>query len=123
MAKKPEKADKLERAEIIKQLVALWDRENPHPVRTSHVPRQAAAASLARSEAKPSPTPLPPTVNPAPPPLRKPSETAAEIEERIRRRAFELSQQRRGPGSPTDDWLQAEREVLSEKRKATTASS
>lgn len=43
-----------------------------------------------------------------------------ELEERIRRRAHEIYEQRGGqPGSDLDDWLQAEKEILGESRGGT----
>jgi hypothetical protein len=40
------------------------------------------------------------------------------LEERIRRRAFEIYQRRGGQqGSDLDDWLQAEKEILGESAK------
>jgi hypothetical protein len=45
-------------------------------------------------------------------PLRTPPEALAELEEQIRRRAYELYEQRgRVDGYALDDWLQAEAEV------------
>jgi hypothetical protein len=56
-------------------------------------------------------------------PLR-PNLTDAEIEERIRQRAYELCQERGGvDGDQTDDWLRAKEEVLSSKGKGATTSS
>ena len=51
-------------------------------------------------------------------PLR-PNQTEAKIEEKIRQRAYELYQQRGGgKGNPTEDWLQAKKEILNHKTKA-----
>jgi Protein of unknown function (DUF2934) len=50
-----------------------------------------------------------------------PNQPDAKIEEKIRQRAYELYQQRgAGKGNPTDDWLQAKKEILSHKTKART---
>jgi hypothetical protein len=38
------------------------------------------------------------------------------IDEAIRRRAYELSQERAGSSDPLDDWLRAEREIMGEQR-------
>lgn len=40
----------------------------------------------------------------------------ASVEEAIRQRAYELSQERAGAGDALDDWLQAEREIMGEYR-------
>jgi DUF2934 family protein len=54
-------------------------------------------------------------MKPKPIPLPTPQEAAearAELEEQIRRRAYELYERRgRGDGHALDDWLQAEAEV------------
>ena len=43
------------------------------------------------------------------------AESHLELEERIRRRAYEIHKRRGGrPGSELDDWLEAERAVLGE---------
>jgi Protein of unknown function (DUF2934) len=93
-ARQPKKAEKWEKGEIIKQLVALSDGENGVSAR---------ADAKVCSKRKHSP------VSPSPFSQR----SAAEIEEKIRQRAYELYQERGGNGgNPTDDWLQAKREVL-----------
>jgi Protein of unknown function (DUF2934) len=54
-------------------------------------------------------------------PLRTPPEAIAEREEQIRRRAYELYEQRgKVDGYELDDWLQAESEVsdITAKKKA-----
>jgi len=97
------KADKWEKGEIIKQLVALSEGDNSVSAKTSLASSRRACLSVSRSDAK----------------LRSKrtlTETATEIEEKIRQRAYELYQKRGGTGGdPTDDWLQARREVLSQK--------
>ena len=63
--------------------------------------------------------------NPKPISLRTPQEAAearAELEEQIRRRAYELYEQRgRIDGYALDDWLQAEAEVSDIRSKTTAA--
>jgi len=63
--------------------------------------------------------------NPKPTPLRTPQEAAearAQLEERIRRRAHELYEQRgRLDGYTLDDWLQAEAEVSDIRSKTRAA--
>ena len=96
-ARQPKKADKWEKREIIKQLVALSDGEN---------------GVSARGDAKVCSKGKHPPVTPSPVSHR----SGAEIEEKIRQRAYELYQKRGGNGgNPTDDWLQAKREVLKQK--------
>jgi len=115
-ARKPTKADKWEKGEIIKQLVALSNGENAVSAKISRASSRPAAVSALRSDAKFRSKRKHPPVSPSPPLSHKPNETAAEIEERIRQRAYELYQERGGMGgNPTDDWLQAKREVLSRK--------
>jgi hypothetical protein len=49
--------------------------------------------------------------------------SAPDFHERIRRRAYELYEQRgRGEGNEIGDWLRAESEVAQKKAKAVTAS-
>jgi len=64
-------------------------------------------------------------MKPRPIPLRKPQEAAearAELEEQIRRRAYELYEQRgRVDGYALDDWLQAEAEVSDIRTKTRAA--
>ena len=48
--------------------------------------------------------------------------SAPDLQEQIRRRAYELYEQRgRGDGHELDDWLQAEAEVTQKKAKAVSA--
>ncbi len=55
---------------------------------------------------KPSPLAVVP-----PPPVT--AQSATDVQEQIRRRAYELYQQRKGlNGSPEQDWLRAENEIL-----------
>jgi hypothetical protein len=104
-AGEPKRAEKWEKGEIIKHLLALSERENSI----------SAIASPPRRYSLMSPNP--------PIPLR-PNLTDAEIEEQIRQRAYELYQGRGGAdGNATDDWLQAREEVSSNKAKATTSTS
>jgi hypothetical protein len=119
----PHKAEKRERAEIIRQLLALSDLEDEVSTITSSSSRNLRLASTPatrgetsrkgtfrqhNSKRRYSHT------NPIPPIPRGPNQTDAEIEEKIRQRAYELYQERGGvEGNPTDDWLQAKKEVLS----------
>ena len=55
-------------------------------------------------------------------PTRLADGNQSEVEDRIRRRAFELYEQRgRGDGSELTDWVQAEEEVLSSEDRARAA--
>jgi Protein of unknown function (DUF2934) len=129
-AGKPKRAEKWEKAEIVKQLLALSERENSispiasPPARSSRL----ASVSATRSDTSQKGTyrehhskrrysPL--SSNP-PVPL---GPNDANTEEQIRQRAYELYQQRGGDGNATADWLQARKEVLSCKAKAAKASS
>jgi Protein of unknown function (DUF2934) len=127
----PKKAEEWEKGQIIKQLLALSERENSisaiasPPVRSPRI-RSASAArndpsrntTCRDDNSKRSYSPLSPN---SPVPLRP---NDVEIEEQIRQRAFELYQERGGAaGNPKDDWLQAKREVLSRKAKAARTSS
>ena len=60
-----------------------------------------------------------------PTPLRKineETESSIELQEQIRRRAFELYEQRgRNDGRELEDWLQAESEVTPQKTKTVAA--
>jgi hypothetical protein len=113
--RKPKKAVKSEKGEIIKQLVALSDGENAVSAKTSRASSRPASVSASRSDAKVRSKGEHRPVSPSPLSDR-PNETAAEIEEKIRQRAYELYRERGGMGgNPTDDWLQAKREVLSQK--------
>jgi len=124
-AGRPHKAEKSEKAEILKQLLALSEQENRALAVVSPAARdpQLASPSAMRSDAlrkgtfrqhKPkrknshsSPT------NPIP---LRPDRTDAKTEEEIRHRAYELYQERGGgQGNATDDWLQARKDVLSQK--------
>ena len=59
-------------------------------------------------------------VPPSAPP--EPQETPGDLEEKIRRRAYELYQQRgRQDGHALDDWLQAKAEILENKGQQTAA--
>jgi hypothetical protein len=124
----PKKAKKGEKAEIMKQLLALSERENntsaiaSPPTRKllssarSDTSRRAAEQSHNSKRRHSSTSPNSPT-------SRRPNRLDAAIEEQIRQRAYELYQERGGVGGdPTDDWEQAKREVLSRKAKAATAS-
>ena len=58
----------------------------------------------------------------SPTPLRTPKELPAELEEQIRRRGYELYEQRgRVDGSALEDWLQAEAAISDIRSKAKAA--
>lgn len=60
-----------------------------------------------------------PTSLPTAPP---PTASASEVQEQIRRRAYELYEERgRGDGRDLEDWLQAESEVTQQKAKTAAA--
>ena len=122
-AGEPKRAEKWDKGEIIKQLLALSERENSVSAIASPPPRslRLTSASATRNDTlRKGPYPVNPN---SPIPLR-PNLTETEIEERIRRRAYELYQGRGGAdGNATDDWLQAKKEVLSFKAKSATTSS
>ena len=124
------RAEKWEKAEIIKQLVALSDRENNISATASSPARNLPLAptftkrndklrkrtnrehnsKLRCSPLSPN-SPFPPSANPV----------DTEIEEQIRQRAYELYQERGGvDGSAADDWLQAREEVLGFKARASS---
>ena len=129
----PKKAEKWEKGEIIKQLLALSERENSISAITSPTARslRPASASAARSErlgkftyrehnSKRRYSSMSPNPRISP----KPNQPDADIEEQIRQRAYELYQGRGGVGGDAaDDWQQARQEVLSHKAKARTTSS
>ena len=117
---KPKKAEESERGEIIKQLLALSEAQTS----TSRVARAPIRnPRLALAPAKTS-NPAAKGINREPTPKRKYSPLGpkspilvrskdGEVEEQIRKRAYELYQQRGGvDGKATDDWLQAKEEVL-----------
>ncbi|PYT54159.1 MAG: hypothetical protein DMG46_22490 [Acidobacteria bacterium] len=128
----PKKAEKWEKGEIIKQLLALSDGENSSaaiaspPARSRSAPTSARRTDTLRkgtsrernSKRRHSPISSKPLVS------LRPNRRDAEIEERTRQRAYELYQERGGvDGNPTDDWLQAKQEVLRHKARAGTPSS
>ena len=132
-AGEPRRAEKREKGEIIKQLLALSERENcvsaiaPLPARNL----RRTSTPTTRSDMLPECTGRGPnskprcsTMNPNPAISLGSNQTDAEIEEQIRERAYELYQRRGGEDrNATDDWLRAEEEVLSYKAKAGTTSS
>lgn len=129
-AGQPKRAEKEEKAEIIKQLVALSEREkSPSAIASTPTTSLRLASSSAirsdtlrkrtqrelNSKAGGSP------VSPNSPVQLRPNVTRAEIDEQIRLRAYQLYQERGGVGGdPTSDWLQAKEDVLSAKAKAAT---
>jgi DUF2934 family protein len=119
---KPKKANKSERGEILKQLLALSDHENrlssiPSPPTRSH---RLASASTARIETSQKRTRLEQKAEAValphqskPPMSLRPNQPDTEIEEQIRQRAYELYQRHGGvDGNATDHWLRAKKEVL-----------
>jgi hypothetical protein len=132
-AGKTKKAEKWEKGEIIKQLLALSERENSRsvvaapPARSPHsASNSATCGDTSRkdtSRGRYSKRRYP-TASSQPPILPRPSQADAQIEEKIRQRAYELYQERgQVNGSPTDDWVQATQEVLSRKARAGNGSS
>jgi len=121
----PDKAEKWEKAEIMKQLLALSEQENRA---LGSVSRPARNPQLAPPSVTPSDI-LRKGMSRQPKPTRKnchssrtksiplrPGRTDAKVEEQIRQRAYQLYQERgAGEGNATDDWLQAKKEVLSQK--------
>src|SRR5678815_5089711 len=90
-AGEPKRAEKWDKGEIIKQLLALSERENSVSAIASPPPRslRLTSASATRNDTlRKGPYPMNPN---SPIPLR-PNLTETEIEERIRRRAYELYQ-------------------------------
>ena len=132
-AGEPKRAEKWEKGEIIKQLVALSERENSTSAIASTPARSLGLAptSATRSHTLRKCTYREPNsklrcspMNPNSPIPLRPNLMDAEIEEQIRQRAYELYLERGGvDGNATDDWLQAKEEVLSSKGKAATTSS
>ncbi len=132
-AGEPKRAEKSEKGEIIKQLLALSERENSVSAIASPPPGilRLASASVTQNDmlrkgayrehnSRRSYSPA----NPNPPIPLRPNPTEAEIEEQIRQRAYELYQERGGAdGNATDDWQQARKEVLNHKAKSATTSS
>ena len=131
-AGEPKKAEKWEKGEIIKQLLALSERENntsaipsPPPGSLRLAPTSASHGDTLRkcTDREPN-SKLRSSMNSSFPIPLRPNPMDAEIEEQIRQRAFELYQERGGTdGNATDDWLQAKEEVLRSKGKAATTSS
>jgi DUF2934 family protein len=128
---KPKKAEPSERGEILKQLLALSEREPGTPTMPAAVARTPrlvlahggpiATAPPARTREQHSKRKPSPSASKAPISLRTKD---TEIEEQIRQRAYELYQQRgQVPGKATDDWLQATEEVLRAKSKVGQSSS
>jgi hypothetical protein len=132
-AGEPKRAEKSEKGEIIKQLVALSERENSVSAIDSPPPGSLRLASPSathkdtlrkRTYREHNSKRSYSSSNPNPPTPLRPNLTEAEIEEQIRQRAYELYQGRGGvDGNATDDWLQARKEVLNHKAKAATTSS
>jgi Protein of unknown function (DUF2934) len=121
-AGKPKKAE-VEKGEVIKQLLALADRESSisanRPPRSKDLRHASTSATHNDTSRREAPSPM----SPARPILLRRNLTDAETEEQIRKRAYELYQGRGGvDGNPADDWEQAREEVLRQKTKAATTS-
>lgn len=122
---KPKKAEPSERGEILKQLLALSEREaatSAVPALVARTPRLAFAHGATIASAAPARTQEQYSQRkPSPPASKTPTSLRTkdtDVEEQIRRRAFELYQQRgEVPGRATDDWLQAKAEILRAKSK------
>lgn len=118
---KPAKATKGEKAAIMRQLLALSERENGVSPGSRRRP-----TNVRRSVATLTPkAPLRKYVPQGGGPIRavplKSNLNEAETEAQIRQRAHELYQERGGVnGSATDDWNRAREEVLRRKAKAAT---
>jgi Protein of unknown function (DUF2934) len=131
--RKPKRVEKWEKGEIIKQLLALSNRENsvsaiaplpdrnPQPTSARTIRMDALRPCTGReqnSKRRYSPMCTSPAIS-----VRS-NRTNAIIEEQIRQRAYELYQRRGGGnGNATDDWLQAEEEVCFKKAQGPTTSS
>ena len=113
----------------MKQLLALSEQENgalasvsPPPSNPQKLaPASGTGSDTLRKNTFPQHKPKRKNSHssPAKPIPLKPDRTDAKVEEQIRQRAYQLYQERGGgKGNPTDDWLQAKKEVLSQ--KATT---
>jgi hypothetical protein len=119
-AGRPKKADKWEKAEIIKRLLALSESENGIPAGASSAANRlrpasnSAICSAAGQNSKRKHSSLSPATRSS----VRPNQTDVDLEKQIRQRAYELYQQRGRDGNPNDDWLQAKKEVLSRKAKA-----
>ena len=125
-AGEPKKAERWEKAEIIKQLVARSERENTSAISSPPARARPATTSATSGDtcaylepnskltsARTSGSSIQVT----------PNRINAEIEEQIRQRAYELFQERGGmDGNAVDDWRQAKKEVLSKSKAATTSS-
>ena len=120
-ASAPRRAEKWEKGEIIKQLVALSERESSTSAIVSPPARslrRAPTCATGNDKLKES------DLGPNSPIPSRPNLIDAEIEEQIRKRAYELYQERGGvDGNATDDWRKAKKEVLSSKAKAARTSS
>jgi hypothetical protein len=121
---KPKRAEKVEKGEIIKQLLALAERENSISANSSPPSRSLGLSpiSAARNDTlqncKQSP------ISSACPRRLGTGTADAEIEAQSRQRAYELYQGRGGvDGNAADDWRQAREEVLRRTAKAATTSS
>jgi Protein of unknown function (DUF2934) len=121
----PEKAEKWEKAEIIKQLLALSEEENraltnassparnPQLAPPSFVPNDTLRKGRFREDKSKRKNSRSSPTNPIP---ARADRSDAKIDEEIRRRAYQLYQARGGgEGNANDDWLQAKKEVLSQK--------
>ena len=120
----PKRAEKWEKGEIIKQLLALSERENSISTIASPPARGLRLAPTSAATRNDTLRKGMYGEHPDPPIPLRPNPTDTEFEEQIRQRAYELYQGRGGVhGNATDDWLQAKEEVLSHTAKAGTTSS
>jgi len=127
-ANKAKKAEKWEKGEIIKQLLALSEGENSRSAIAAPHGRSACSAStsaictetLRKSTSRERNSKRRYTTGTS----AEPNPTESQIHDKIRQRAYELYQERGGVnGNPTDDWLRAKQEVLSRKVRAVHESS
>ncbi len=95
-AGEPKRAEKWEKGEIIKQLLALSERENSISVIASPPARNLRLAPTSAATRNDTSRKCTRREHPNPPIPRTPNPTDAEIEEQIRQRAYELYQERGG---------------------------
>jgi hypothetical protein len=129
---KPKKVSKWEKAEIMKQLLARADQESAvstigsiptgsHRLVPASFP--SGGAPKKRAGRVQSSEPAVSALRRNTPASLKPNPSDAEIEEQIRKRAYELYQRHGGVGgNAADDWAQAKKEVLRHKARAGASS-
>jgi Protein of unknown function (DUF2934) len=119
----PDKAEKWEKAKIMKQLLALSEQEeralasvsppggnpqleSPSVIRSDSLRKGTFRQHKAKNSHSSSTNPIPP----------RSARADAKVEEEIRQRAYQLYQERGGGvGKAADDWLRAKKEVLRQK--------